>query len=107
MVQFYARGAFASPAIGWCSSGDKSLLGHLQRGAWAVSAVLHSSLDWPVRRLSGGTYAMAAFVAARLVDSGHANRRKLLYVCSKGGHRALCIFGVYAELGGWCDAVRR
>lgn len=54
VVQFYARGAFASPAIGWCSSEDKSLLGRVQRGLWAVSAVLHSSVDWPIRCLSQG-----------------------------------------------------
>ena len=54
VVQFYARGAFASPAIGWCSSADKSLLGHVQRGLWEVSAVLHSSVDWPIRCLSQG-----------------------------------------------------
>ncbi|DBA88373.1 TPA: hypothetical protein ACH3X2_004873 [Trebouxia sp. C0005] len=53
-LRFYARGAFASPAIGWCSSEDKSLLGHVQRGLWAVSALLHSSVDWPVRCLSQG-----------------------------------------------------
>ena len=57
-VQFYARGAFASPAIGWCSSGNENLLGNLQRGVWAISAVLHSTLDWPVRRLSGGKLTM-------------------------------------------------
>jgi len=54
VVQFYARGAFASAAIGWCSSEDKSLLGRVQRGLWAVSAVLHSSVDWPIRCLSRG-----------------------------------------------------
>lgn len=53
-LRFYARGAFASPAIGWCSSEATGLLGQLQKAAWAVSAVVHSSLDWPVRRLSGG-----------------------------------------------------
>ncbi|DBA73310.1 TPA: Retinol dehydrogenase 13, variant 2 [Trebouxia sp. C0004] len=53
-LRFYARGAFASPAIGWCSSDNTSLLGHVQRGLWAVSAVLHSSVDWPIRRLSQG-----------------------------------------------------
>lgn len=55
-MQFYARGMFASPAIGWCSSRkDAGLLGQLQKGAWALSAVLHSSLDWPIRRLSQGS----------------------------------------------------
>ena len=54
-VQFYARGMFASPAIGWCSSRkDAGLLGQIQKGAWALSAVLHSSLDWPIRRISQG-----------------------------------------------------
>lgn len=54
-VQFYARGMFASPAIGWCSSRkDAGLLSQLQKGACALSAVLHSSLDWPIRRLSQG-----------------------------------------------------
>ncbi|DBB18666.1 hypothetical protein WJX82_009325 [Trebouxia sp. C0006] len=58
-LRFYARGAFASPAIGWCSSEDKSLLGRAQRGLWAVSAVLHSSVDWPIRRLSQGSLLSA------------------------------------------------
>ena len=74
LLQFYARGAFASPAIGWCNSEANGLLGHLQKAAWAVSAVVHSSLDWPVRRLSrgdpshwkrggrGGKYKVCAFM---------------------------------------------
>ena len=54
-LQFYARGAFASPAIGWCCSKRTGLVGQFQRGLWAVSALVHSSVDWPVRRLSQGT----------------------------------------------------
>jgi WW domain-containing oxidoreductase len=65
-LRFFARGLFASPAVTSTRGAPTSgLLDGLRNAAWGLSCLLHSTADWPARRISGaGWLARTAPVPA-------------------------------------------
>lgn len=59
-LRFYARGAFAWPTVTslrGAPGASTSPLERLREAVYAVSTLVHSGIDWPLRRLSGGRVA--------------------------------------------------
>ncbi|KAK9820704.1 hypothetical protein WJX74_009939 [Apatococcus lobatus] len=55
-LKYWARGLFASPLLAWYTP-TGGLPGIAADGVFSATALLHSFLDWPIRRLSGGKIA--------------------------------------------------
>ncbi len=58
-VRFYARGMFAWPTITSLrgvvnAKKERSIFEKFRQGVYGLTALVHSSADWPIRRLSGG-----------------------------------------------------
>lgn len=53
-LRFYARGLFASPLVTRIDGSWTSWWATVAAAAYGVNLVVHSLLDYPLRRLSGG-----------------------------------------------------
>lgn len=55
LVQFYARGLFATwPVTRYQGASPVGFVGCMRAYAWATRTALFSVLDWPIRKLSQG-----------------------------------------------------
>lgn len=55
-LRFYARGAFSSPLLTLVDGTWKTWYRVVKPSIYGTSVVLHSLVDYPVRRFSGGRY---------------------------------------------------
>jgi hypothetical protein len=57
-LRFYAKGLFAWPTItSWRGTPRPGFADSVRGAAWGLAALLHSALDWPMRKFSGGLIA--------------------------------------------------
>ncbi|KAF6266198.1 hypothetical protein COO60DRAFT_441720 [Scenedesmus sp. NREL 46B-D3] len=70
-LRYYARGVFAWPQI--CN--DWAAGGLLQSKAWALNTVIHTTIDWPLRKLVPAGHELHKVVPAR--PGSHAYDREL------------------------------
>jgi len=53
-LYFFGKGSVASPLLGWYDSRVGGVLGALLTICWLVLALLLTTLDWPIQKLTGG-----------------------------------------------------
>lgn len=65
LLQFYARGLFASPMITGYSQAQGGALGAIVKALWVARAGLLSAIDYPLRRITGGVLRSVAMLCRR------------------------------------------
>ena len=91
--QFFARGAFAWPAVQRVQGFRPGLLGLLQGYVDGTACLAASFLDWPVRRLSSGQPANVMFSA----DGG-----LMVVLCWPGLKHGISINAIHLSALSWC-----